>query len=49
MRSNRVRSLLGLAPNEQNIPGLDGGSSPIEPVVNGEGLVKQKRPDQANR
>ncbi|XP_033644615.1 striatin-3-like [Asterias rubens] len=42
VRSNRVRSLLGLAPNEQNIPGLDGNMS-IEPVVNGESPVKQGR------
>ncbi|XP_022111054.1 striatin-3-like [Acanthaster planci] len=42
VRSNRVRSLLGLAPNEQNIPGLDGNVS-IEPVVNGESPVKQGR------
>ncbi|XP_041469117.1 striatin-3-like isoform X1 [Lytechinus variegatus] len=42
IRSNRVRSLLGLAPNERTGPGLETNGQ-IEPIVNGESPAKQGR------
>ncbi|XP_072169323.1 striatin-3-like isoform X1 [Diadema setosum] len=42
VRSNRVRSLLGLAPNERTGPGLETNGQ-LEPIVNGESPSKQGR------
>lgn len=42
IRSNRVRSLLGLAPNERTGPGLETNGQ-LEPIVNGESPAKQGR------
>ncbi|XP_033105020.1 striatin-3-like isoform X3 [Anneissia japonica] len=45
VRSNRVRSLLGLQSGEQNSNNLEGDVSPMEPLVNGESPAKPNRSD----
>ncbi|XP_071833496.1 striatin-3-like [Apostichopus japonicus] len=50
VRSNRVRSLLGLAPNDQNIPGLETNGQGGDGLVNGDSPVKPSRQaDQVKR
>ncbi|XP_071963535.1 striatin-3-like isoform X2 [Antedon mediterranea] len=46
VRSNRVRSLLGLQSGEQNSNNVESdGTSPVEPLVNGESPAKPNRSD----